>query len=128
MIRHRDIGKNLALTPERHDAKCPEFVAGAHTFPQGVYQRPADDVHVLAHLQEDDGGAGVLAERQPLLARQLRVLQDLVQHYHPQRRLLRLPRLLQGVEDVVRQLGSGVLAEPADAIAYLIDVDLAHRD
>jgi len=32
MIRHRDIGKNLALTPERHHAKCPDFVAGAHTF------------------------------------------------------------------------------------------------
>ena len=84
-------------------------------------------MHVLADLQEEDGRARVLAERQHLLTRQFGVVEDLVQHLDRDRRLLALACRLERPDDILRQQARGLLAEAAYRIANLFDVYLAHH-
>ena len=90
-------------------------------------QRAADDVHVLPELDEDDGGAGVLAERQHLSLGDVDVLQDLDQHLLAQRRFLAVLRPLQPGDDIVGQEVRGRLAELGYLLGDPVDVDDAHR-
>ena len=66
-----------------------------------LLEAAAGNVHLLAELDEDDGGAGVLAERDHLLSGESGVFQDLLQDLAAEGRLLVIAGALEGGDDVI---------------------------
>src|SRR5665647_443965 len=110
-------------------AQVAVAVALAHALGDGVVEVAADEVHVLPHLGEEHGVAGVLADRHAVGGGDVGVLDELAEDLLAGRRLLGLPRRLQRVVDVPRQIVVGrdahVLHGRGD-LAYVEVTDSSH--
>ena len=88
----------------------------------------ADDVEVLAYLEEDDRHAGILAVRAIFCLRDLSILDDLVEHVLAGRRLLRLAAFLQGLVDVFGKIVSRFLAHLGDIFGDCFCVEFSQSN
>ena len=102
------------------------LVSAPHAVGKRIVQVTAHEVDVLAQLQEQHRGACVLAERNLLLLRNLRVAENHVQDLLRPGRLLVATRLLQGVQHVLRQEVVGLLGQPRDRVSYVRYVYVSH--
>ena len=90
-------------------------------------QAAADPVHVLPHVEQDDGEAAVLADRQALGRGHLVIAYDLLEGPSSQRRCLPDGGVAQRLQDVGGDVVIGLDDQPRDRVAQLGHVDVADR-
>ena len=90
--------------------QIPLNVALRNTCIDGISQIAALNVQILADLKEDDGHAGILADRTILCPGNLGIADDLIQNITANRRLLGFPALLQCLIYILRQIIGSFLA------------------
>jgi hypothetical protein len=83
-------------------------------------------MHFLAQLQDDHGGAGVLAKRDLLLAGDACILQDSIQHITANRRFFFFSGLLQCSYAVRGQIMAGMLKQTGHGGRYITGFDFPH--
>ena len=103
-------------------------VALGDTVVDCLFEVAADDVEVLAYLEEDDRHASILAVRAILIACDFRILDDLVEYSLADWGLLRLAALLEALVDVFRQVISRLLAQLCNGFRDLFCVEFSQSD
>ena len=83
-------------------------------------------MYILSDLREHDGHAGVLADRNVVLARQIAVRDHLAEDLAAERRLLALLTVHEGLPQIGRQIVVCVDAQLAHQCRYLRNVDCPH--
>ena len=107
-------------------AQVAFFVAPAHALGDGLVQIAADNVDILAQLDENDRQAAVLAEGHLLVAGDVGVFQNLVQHFAAHRRDFRLPVAAQRGQHILAQVVVALDTQPGNRFRDLVGMDLFH--
>src|SRR5699024_6621320 len=101
-------------------------VAAAHTFVDGLGEVTADEVHVLADLEEHAGHAGILADRDALAVRNFKVFDDVVENALSDLAVLAGAAGADGALYVLRQVLVRLDAQLLNDVCDLADFNFTH--
>ena len=104
-------------------AQVALFIALPDALGDGSIEVAAGKVHVLADVEEDHGGAAVLAEGQAFGLRQLGVLQQPVEGLFPDGGTLALAGFFECRQHVFAKLKVSLLSQPGDGLRDFLYVE-----
>src|SRR5690349_25084683 len=116
----RVVSRVGALADRPVDDRWPQIPARVrppNPLVDGLTERTAGEVCVLADLSEEDDRSGVLTHRNAARLGDIRVLQEQADRLLSDRRQLALARSSERFDDIRRQLIVRVEAEPLDSVA-----------
>ena len=107
--------------------EIPVGIATAHAFVHRLGKISSCQMDVLSDLQEDTGHPGILANGDIFLVRDLKILDDIIQHTLGDLSVLTSTAALDGALYILRKMIVGFDTEPLDHICQDAYVDFTHE-
>ncbi len=107
-------------------AQIAVLIALPDSLGDGLVQVAAGDMDILPQFDKDHRQAAILAQGHLLLAGDLGVFQDLIQHFLPDRRSLFLTIAVQGCQDIVAQVVVAFYAKAGYRFGDQVRVNISH--